>query len=74
MQELRDRALHLHENIRIIEERKAALTSQRSTMADDAFFQRMAIAENDIVRKRAVLAKWNTMLSANGISPVGQGM
>jgi hypothetical protein len=43
-------------------------------MAEEVFLQNMAIAEQDIARKRAVLTKWNMMLSANGMHPIGQGM
>ena len=74
LQELRDRALHLHTNIKVIEQQQAALASQRSMMAEGVFLQKMAIAEQDIARKRAVLTKWNMMLSANGMPPIGQGM
>ena len=74
LQELRDRALHLHANIKAIEQQQAALASQRSMMAEGMFLQKMAIAEQDIARKRAVLTKWNMMLSANGMPPIGQAM
>jgi hypothetical protein len=74
LQELRDRALHLHSNIKLIEQRQATLASQRSMMAEEVFLQNMAIAEQDIARKRAVLTKWNMMLSANGMHQIGQGM
>ena len=74
LQELRDRALKLHANIKIIEQQQLELASQRSMMAEGNFLAKMGIAEQDIARKRAVLAKWNTMLSANGVPPVGQGL
>ena len=74
LQELRDRALHLHAGIKVIEQRQATLASQRSMMAEEVFLQNMAIAEQDIARKRAVLNKWNMMLSANGMHPIGPGM
>jgi hypothetical protein len=74
LEELRDRALHLHTNIKATEQQQAALASQRSMMAEGIFLQKMTIAEQDIARKRAVLSKWNMMLSANGVSPIGQGM
>ena len=74
LQELRDRALHLHTSIAVIEQQQAVLAGQRSMMANDVFLQKMAIAEQDIARKRAVLIKWNAMLSANGIPPIDQGM
>jgi hypothetical protein len=61
-------------NIKVTEQQQAALASQRSMMAEGMFLQKMAIAEQDIARKRAVLSKWNMMLSANGMSPIGQGM
>ena len=73
LQELRDRAHNLYNNIKVIEQQQAALASQRSMMADNVFLQKMAIAEQDIMRKRAVLTKWNTMITANGIPPIGQG-
>lgn len=74
LQELRNRALHLHTNIKIIEQQQAVLNSQRSDMGEAMFLQKMAIAEQDIARKRAVLTKWNMMLSANSMPPIGQGM
>lgn len=74
LQELRNRALHLHTNIKLIEQQQAALAGQRSIMGESMFLQKMAIAEQDIARKRAVLTKWNMMLSANGMSSIGQGM
>ena len=43
-------------------------------MPESVFIQKMAIAEQDVVRKRAVLTKWNMMLSSNGMPPIGQGM
>jgi hypothetical protein len=73
LQELRDRALHLHTNIKVIEQQQAALSNQRSMMAEGVYLQRMAIAEQDIARKRAILTKWNMMLSANGMPMIGQG-
>jgi hypothetical protein len=72
LEELRDRALHLHTAIEAIEQQQAALAGQRSMMAEGIFLQKMTIAEQDIARKRAVLSKWNMMLSANGVSPIGQ--
>ena len=57
LQELRDRALHLHTSIAVIEQQQAVLAGQRSMMANDVFLQKMAIAEQDIARKRAVLIK-----------------
>lgn len=72
--ELRNRALHLHTNIKAIEQQQAVLASQRSIMGEGMFLQKMAIAEQDVARKRAVLNKWNTMLSANGMPPIGQGV
>ena len=74
LRELRDRAIHLYTNIKHIEQQQAALASQRSTMNEGVFLQKMAITEQDIVRKRNVLTKWNMMLSANGAPPIGQGM
>jgi hypothetical protein len=74
LQELRERALHLHTNIKVLEQQHAGLASQRSLMAEGMFLQKMAIAEQDIARKRAVLTKWNMMLSANGMPHIGQGM
>jgi hypothetical protein len=74
LQELRNRSLHLHTNIKAIEQQQAAFTSHRSAMGEAMFLQKMAIAEQDIARKRAVLTKWNMMLSANGMPPIGQGM
>ena len=74
LQELRDRAIHLHTNIQVVEKQQATLESQRSMLNEGMFLQKMAIAEQDIARKRAVLTKWNMMLSANGMSPIGQGM
>lgn len=74
LQELRNRSLHLHTNIKAIEQQQAAFASQRSAMGEAMFLQKMAIAEQDIARKRAVLTKWNMMLSANGMPSIGQGM
>lgn len=74
LQELRNRALHLHANIKVIEQQQAALANQRSMLGEAMFLQKMAIAEQDIARKRAVLSKWNMMLSANGMPSIGQGM
>jgi hypothetical protein len=74
LEELRYRALHLHTTIEAIEQQQAALASQRSMMDEGMFLQKMAIAEQDITRKQAVLSEWNAMLSANGMSPIGQGM
>ena len=74
LQELRDRAHHLHNSIKVTEQQQATIASQRSMMADNVFLQKMAIAEQDITRKRAVLTKWNTMLTANGMPPIGEGM
>jgi hypothetical protein len=73
-QDLRDRAQHMYTNIKLIEQQQAALISQRSVMGEAMFLQKMAVAEQDVARKRAVLIKWNMMLSASGILPVGQGM
>ena len=74
LQELREKALHLHANIKAIEQQQAAFAGQRSMMGEAMFLQKMAIAEQDIARKRAILSKWNMMLSANGMPPIGQGM
>ena len=43
-------------------------------MAKGMFLQETAIVEQDITRKRAVLTKWNIMLTANGMPQIGQGM
>ena len=74
LQELRNRALHLHSNIKNIEQQQAMLNSQRSVMGEAVFLQKMAIAEQDIARKRAILTKWNMMLSVNGLPAIGHGM
>lgn len=74
LQELREKALHLHANIKAIEQQQAAFAGQRSMMGEAMFLQKMAIAEQDIARKRAILTKWNMMLSANGMPPIGQGI
>ena len=43
-------------------------------MGEAMFLQKMAIAEQDVARKRAILSEWNMILSANGMPPIGQGM
>jgi hypothetical protein len=70
LQELRNRAHNLHANIQSIEQQQALFNAQRPNMGETNFLQKMAIAEQDIARKRAVLTKWNMMLSANGMPPV----
>jgi hypothetical protein len=40
-------------------------------MQEHNYQQQAAIFEADIARKRVVLNKWNMMLSANGMPPVG---
>jgi hypothetical protein len=72
LQELRDRALQLHANIKVIEQQQAALSNQRSMMAEGVYLQRTANAEQYIACKRAILTKWNMMLSANGMPTIGQ--
>ena len=74
LQELRNRAMHLHANIKNVEQQQATFASQRSIMGEAMLLQKMAIAEQDIARKRAILTKWNMMLSANGMPPIGQGV
>jgi len=71
LQELRNRALLLHTNIKAREQEHAALASQRSMMAEGVFLQQIAIAQQDILRRRAVLTRWNMILSANGVPPIG---
>ena len=73
LQELRDWALRLHTDIKVIEQQQAALSDQRSMMAEGVYLQRTAIAEQDIACKRAILTKWNMMLSVNGMPMIGQG-
>lgn len=68
LQELRGRAVQLHAHIEVIEQQQAALAGQRSVMAEDIFLQRMAIFEQEIARKRVVLAKWNKMVSDDDAS------
>ena len=74
LQELRYWTLHLNTTVKVLEQQHAALASQRSMMAEGVLLQKVAIAEQDIARKRAVLTKWNMMISANGMPPTGQGM
>ena len=74
LEEEREEALQLYANIKVIEQQRAALAGQRSMMGEAMFLQKMAIAERDIARKRAVLAKLNMTLSADGMPPIGQEM
>ena len=75
--ELRDKAVHLNNSLKVVEQHQITLAGQRTGLSDAIYMQRSAVLEQDMARKRAVLTKWNMMLTANGMPPVGgngQGM
>jgi hypothetical protein len=69
--ELRDKAVHLHNSLKVAEQAQMSLAGQRPGMPEHLYQQKASAFEQDVARKRAVLTKWNMMLSANGMPPVG---
>jgi hypothetical protein len=71
LSELREKALQLHNSLKLVEQHQLTLSSQRPGLPDATFLQRASVLEQDIAKKRAVLTKWNMMLTANGMPSVG---